>query len=243
MPAKSHRDRYSGVDVRERPAYSTVEAAHHVRIPENTVRAWCFGRTFRLKDGSHSQVPPLVTPADPARRILSFFNLLELHAIRGLRRNHDLQMRGIRVAVETLHALFPSPHPLLDRRMQTDGLRLFTEHRGGLVDLTHRGQMALREVFEAHLKRIEYDEQGVATRFFPFSRPIGHRDVHEDAQPRTVVINPRVAFGRPVLIGTRIPTVEIFERFVAGDSIAMISADYDHPAEAIEEALRWEQAA
>jgi uncharacterized protein (DUF433 family) len=53
----------------------------------------------------------------------------------------------------------------------------------------------------------------------------------------------RIAFGRPVIAGTRIPTAEVAERFNAGDLNMDIAADYECPASQIEEAIRWERAA
>ena len=43
----------------------------------------------------------------------------------------------------------------------------------------------------------------------------------------------RIAFGRPVIAGTRIPTAEVAERFNAGDLNMDIAADYECPASQI----------
>jgi len=49
-----------------------------------------------------------------------------------------------------------------------------------------------------------------------------------------------MAFGRPVIAGSRIPTADVFERFKAGDSLETLVADYDRPTEEIQEAIRYE---
>jgi uncharacterized protein (DUF433 family) len=175
-------------------------------------------------------------------------NLLELHSLRGLRQNHDLQMSRIRRALAWLQSNVPSPHPLLDRAMETDGVDLFLRHYGELITVSRDGQLAMKEVFEAHLRRIDRDAQGLPIRFFPFTRrfpPATPRAIalSEEAQPRLVSIDPQIAFGRPVLAEYRIPTGEVIERFNAGDLIAAIAADYECPPQAIEEAIRWERAA
>jgi len=55
-----------------------------------------------------------------------------------------------------------------------------------------------------------------------------------------VVIDPFLAFGKPVLVGTGVPTAVVFRRFDAGESIADLADDYGmHPAQA-EEAIRYE---
>jgi uncharacterized protein (DUF433 family) len=55
-----------------------------------------------------------------------------------------------------------------------------------------------------------------------------------------VSIDPLVAFGRPVIIGSRITTADIADRFKAGESSADLARDYDRPQEEIEEAIRCE---
>ena len=55
-----------------------------------------------------------------------------------------------------------------------------------------------------------------------------------------VVMDPRVAFGRPVLVGRAVPTAVLADRFKAGDRLSELSKDYDTSTEAIEEAIRCE---
>jgi uncharacterized protein (DUF433 family) len=74
---------------------------------------------------------------------------------------------------------------------------------------------------------------------FPFTR-FGATGVD---QPRTVMIDPRIAFGRPVLSGTGIPTAVLADRYKAGESMGELASDYDCARELIEEAIRCELAA
>ena len=55
-----------------------------------------------------------------------------------------------------------------------------------------------------------------------------------------VVIDPRIAFGQPVIAGTGIRTSIIAERFEAGESIEELVAEYGRTAREIEEAIRSE---
>ena len=61
-----------------------------------------------------------------------------------------------------------------------------------------------------------------------------------ETAPRVVVVDPRIAFGRPVLVGTRIPTEVIYQRFEAGESIEQLADDYGRTPSEIEEAIRCE---
>jgi uncharacterized protein (DUF433 family) len=75
---------------------------------------------------------------------------------------------------------------------------------------------------------------GVAARLYPFTRKEA-RD-----EPRAVVIDPRAGFGRPVLVGTGIPTAIVAERFKAGDQPDELAKDYRRDPSEILEAIRCE---
>lgn len=83
------------------------------------------------------------------------------------------------------------------------------------------------------LDRVEMRE-GVPARLFPFSR------VPADGSPRTIVMDPRIRFGRPTVAGRGIPTDVLFERHQAGDSIAELAEDYGLTTAEVEEAIRYE---
>lgn len=130
-----------------------------------------------------------------------------------------------------------SGRPLIDRQFRTNGIDLFVEHARTLLNVSQQGQEAMRGEFELALARIELDRKGMPVRLFPFSR----NPSSEQQQPRTVVIDPRLAFGRPVLSTVAVPTAIIVDRFRAGDSLADMAQDYGVAAADIEEALRFEQ--
>lgn len=227
------KDIYRGRDPRELPAYGLVEAAHYLRLPEQTIRQWLYGRN--LPSGGRAR--PLIRPASGPTHQLSFVNLLELHVLSGIRRDHQLNMSTIRQAVSELEKQFRSKHPLIEKVMLTDGKNLFVDELGQLINLNKHGQLAMKAVLSAYLKRIERDEAGLAIRLFPFTRRPG-----EDS-PRLIAIDPLVAFGRPVIAGTRIPTVEVAERYKAGDTIDDLLREYDASEVQIHEAIRCEVAA
>lgn len=64
--------------------------------------------------------------------------------------------------------------------------------------------------------------------------------LREQEDPKAVVIDPRISFGRPVLVGTGIPTFILAERYKAGESIDELADDYGCNRFQIEEAIRCE---
>ncbi|MBN1607746.1 MAG: DUF433 domain-containing protein [Polyangiaceae bacterium] len=69
-------------------------------------------------------------------------------------------------------------------------------------------------------------------------RPCSLVRITQQQQPRLIVIDPELGFGRPVLTGTGIPVSIIHERFKAGDSASNLADDSGVGVDAIEEALR-----
>ena len=218
------------------PSYRIAEAAVYLCIPTATLRSWTRGQPYRLQDGRVRRFLPIIQlPAgDPPR--LSFMNLLESHVVNALRRK-GLPFQKVRRALEYLNKHFPSPHPLLDRDFLTDGWSILIDHMRTLVNITSDGQIEMKEIVAAHLQRIARNTQGLPVRFYPFTRR-GHAD-----DPRSVVIDPRLSFGRPVMVGTGVPVEEIVGRHKAGESIRALAEDYDRRPEDIEEALRFLDAA
>jgi uncharacterized protein (DUF433 family) len=230
---------YRGQDPVDVPAYSPAIAAHHLRLPTSTVRYWALGR---------ASYAPVIVIADRAAELLSFRNLIELHVLSAIRREHKVPLQAARRAVGYLRRKFQSQHPLSDDEMSTDGRDLFVEKYGQIINASREGQVAMRELLDAHLKRIDRDNRGDPVRLFPFTRPFTRPQLDEspralDESPRAVVIDPRVQFGRPCISGTGVPTLIIFERFQAGEALTLLAEDYGRDVGDLEEAVRYESAA
>lgn len=215
---------------RECPAYAIGEAAHYLNLPPATIRWWAVGR---------GEYPPVITvPQQDPIVLLSFLNLTELHVLATIRRRHDVSMPKVRRAVEYLkqHTKHVSGrrYPLISADLETDGLDLFLDHYGQLVNISREGQMAMRDLMKAALHRIHRDRDGVPIKLYPFTR-----SSIADA-PSLVVIDPRISAGRPVIVGTGLATNVLAERYKAGESVRELARDYEREEGEIEEAIRCE---
>jgi len=143
-------------------------------------------------------------------------------------------LQKIRKAFTYLKREFSSTRPLIEHVFETDGLDLFITEYGKLINISKEGQIVMKDIIKAYLKRVEYDEQGLIKKLFPFTRK---RDLTE---PKVVVIDPYVSFGRPVLAGTGITTTIIAERYKAGESISELAKDYNRNQNEIEDTIRCE---
>lgn len=217
----------------EVPNYTIEESSRYLHVPETVLRYWTVGE---------SGAAPLTTVYCWRPLLLSFKNLVELYVLESLRHIHDISIRSIRHDVEELRREKPSKYPLADYQLATRGRRIYLEGEGNeLVNLSAGGQHAFKEILNPFLKRVDRDTKGIAERLFPFTQA-KHQESPLTA-PRVVVIDPTVAFGKPVLVKSRISTAFLLSRKLGGATIPRLAADYGRTEEEIAEAIHLEQAA
>jgi uncharacterized protein (DUF433 family) len=217
-------------DLREIPAYGIAEAAAYLRLPKSTLRAWMLGQ---------QQFRAVINIADRVEKRLSFINLVEAFVLSGIRREHSIPLPKVRSAVEYLRRTFKTRRPLAEEQFETDGVDLFVEKFGALIGATQAGQIQMREVIRARLKRVRRDPQGLPEKIVLFPA-LAHRDDETSKPAGDVVIDPRFSFGRPVLDGYGLRTAILAERFYAGESIEALAKDYGVPSAVVQNALRCE---
>ena len=220
-------------ELRDIPAYGLSEASHYLGIPKATLRSWVLGRHYPIETGKQFFRPIIELP-DKEKPLLSFVNLVESHVLEAIRQRHGIKFWRVRGAVEYLERHLDSRHPLAEQRFVTDGADLFVEQFGRLVNISRKGQLAIKELIQTYLRRIERDSAGFPIRLYPFTRE------RKPDEPKTIVIDPYISFGRPVLAGTGIATTILAQRYKAGESIEELAEDYGRPTSDIQEAIRCE---
>ncbi len=221
---------------RDAAAYTLVEAARYVRLPVATLRSWVLGRQYPTAEGK-AEFPPLITPASRKPSWLSFSNLIEAHVLRSLRAEHGVPVKELRRALTFAEQTLGIDRLLLRPELRANAGKVFLDRYGELIDLTASGQLAMRKLFEEHLKRIEWDSSRFPVRLYPFLT------ASAPSVERPIVIDPRISFGRPVVVSKGISTSTIAERLDAGEKVDDIAADYDLAPTEIEEAAVYERAA
>ena len=221
---------------RDAPAYTLAEAARYARLPVATLRSWVLGRQYPTAEGK-AEFPPLIRPASRKPSWLSFSNLIEAHVLRSLRTEHGVSVKELRRALTYAEKTLGIDRLLLRSELRTGAGKVFLDRYGELIDLTASGQLAMRKLFEEHLKRIEWDSSRFPVRLYPFL------SASAPSADRPIVIDPRIAFGRPVVVSRGIATSTIAERVDAGESVADIATDYDLAQSEIEQAVVYERAA
>lgn len=105
-----------------------------------------------------------------------------------------------------LQSQFDQPHPLVSHRFLTDGINLFIEGCGHLLNVSQNGQLALQAALDLHLDRIEWSDRGLALRLYPFTRTL------EEQSPKILAFEPRIAFGRLALPEIGVATEVVVDR-------------------------------
>lgn len=228
--------RRAAIDLRNQPAYPVAEAARYLKLPPATLRSWALGRGYPTRKG-HGEFRPLLRPAQAVPPALSFWNLIEAHVLRALRTDHGVSIQAVRKAVGFAERELGVERLLLSPELCSEGGALFLDRYGKLINLSASGQLAMRQVLEAHLKRLSWDSAEWPFRLHPFVSG------HTLADDKSIVIDPLIAFGRPVVASQGISTATIVARIDAGESVEALAEDYGLSTSDIEQAALYERAA
>lgn len=206
-------------------------------MPAATIRSWLFSRPYETAAGQQYSVGVIEPPGDSLDR-LSFLNLIEAHVLRSLRTRHGVSMGDVRKALEYAQSEFGIDRLLIHDQLKAAPGHMFLERYSGLIDLPKGGQLALKDVFEAHLERVVHDAKDhLPVRFYPWFPIEGQQS------KRVIVVDPRVAFGSPITETHSIRTAVIADRYEAGEAVDDLANDYELDHGTIEDAIRFERAA
>ncbi len=217
-------------DLRNQPAYGPAEAARYLRLPSAALRTWLVGRVYPKGD-AQATFQPLIRPARQQPLQLSFYNLIEAHVLRALRTEHGVALAELRAAMAYAQKKLKVQRLLLSPELRTHAGQVFLDRYVELINLSASGQLAMRKLFEDHLQRVEWDEWKFPVRLYPYVQAT------QRSAERPIAIDPRVAFGRPVVRSRGISTAAIADRIDAGEKVDALADDYDLSRDQIEQAV------
>jgi uncharacterized protein (DUF433 family) len=206
-----------------RPLFTLRESAAYLDVPASTLHLWAH------PPGAE----PLVTVFPRAGRsaTVPFVGFAEGFVLSALRKA-GVPMQRIRPAVAKLSQEFGLDHALASRRVYTDGAEVIfdyakqTEDRA-LLTVVRTGQQHFEEVIRGYLKRITYGDDGWAEQL--------RLPAYATAE---VLVDPRQAFGQPLVVHGGARVEDLVDRFQAGDGFADIAADFGVPAPEVEDVIR-----
>ena len=208
-----------------RAIFTLREAAGYLDVPRSTIHAWA-----RLATGE-----PLITvfPRRGAQATVPFIGFAEAYVLAAFCRA-GVPLERVRPAVDGLAQNIGLEHALASKRLYTDGAEILYDcaaerNEDDLLELVvvGSGQRQFSEVVRDYLKRITYGSDGWASRVRLSSY-----------QRAEVVVDPRVAFGLPLVVHGGARVEDLVDRFVAGDTLSDIAFDFNVPAEEVEDVIR-----
>ncbi|MEG4997110.1 DUF433 domain-containing protein [Microcoleus sp. B4-D4] len=228
-------------ELRDIPIYSIPQAAQYLRLRRDMLRHWVVGWYSQTKTDKHFFEPLIELPQhhnlellpQSKTRLLSFTNLVEAHVLIAIVKATGFSRKQLSTTLKCVNRNFSTPHLYARIEFQVEGIALLFERCGQKLAASGRKQEA-RQILDIYFDRIVRDEAGLPIKLFPFTKLPG------SDEPKTVMIDPTISFGRPVLAGTGIPTAMLAERYKAGDSIDELAEDYNCDRLQIEEGIRCE---
>lgn len=216
------------VDPRELALYTPGDAACYLGINPQTLGTWIWGRTYPTTTGERL-FAPLIEPADPTNKLLSFFNLAELHVLAATRYTHKVSFKAVRAAMDTIQARYPTAHPLISREFKTNGKDLFLQSMSENENLSQPMQLNFKVIMDKFLEHVIPDTHDLIKKIFPL--------IAGQPDDRIISITYGISSSQPVIDGVGVPVWLIHERFNAGEDVAALAEDFDIPIPKIQRAI------
>jgi uncharacterized protein (DUF433 family) len=208
------------------PLFTIDEGARHLGMAAST-----------LRDGTRRMAGPAplvhrVRPSTPRAASLPFIGAVEAHMLRGFR-ELGLTPGELRSAVARLRQDTGDEYALATRKVATDGVSLLVNMAESLADApqwvrARDGQGAIAEIIGQYLKFVTWKS--------PDRYPL--RLTLKAYQGADVIIDPRFAFGQPVLEREKIRVEDILDAFWAGESYKTIAGEFGVSPHAVEAVIR-----
>jgi uncharacterized protein (DUF433 family) len=214
--------------------YSVREAARLTGARERQIRRWLFGYSFKTKASDRAWSAPLWKTEFSEEAdfyAIGFHDLLEVRFVDAFT-TRGVSLQVIRRASAKAKNLFRVDYPFTSLLFRTDGRSIFYEALGEedpkLFDLL-KSQRVFDEVIRPSLyEGIEFKDS-VASRWFPLGRD------------HSVVLDPLVSFGKPVVEGFGVPTEMIAATVNAEGDTKRAAQVFELPLHLVKRAVEFER--
>ena len=218
----------SDVDPRELALYTPDDAACYLGINPRTLGTWLWGRNYPTTTGEKF-FAPVIEPADQTNKLLSFFNLAELHVLAATRYEHKVSFKAVRAAMDTVQARYPSAHPLISRDFLTNGKDLFVQSVKENENLSEPMQLNFKVIMDTFLEHVVADPNELIKKIFPL--------IAGQPDDRIISITYGISSSQPVIDGIGVPVWLLHERFNAGETVTALADDFDVPLHKVQRAI------
>jgi uncharacterized protein (DUF433 family) len=217
-------------------AYTVAQVARLARTSPQNVSRWLRGYSAT----GHQMAPVFgkgVEADNGSPLTVSFVQLVEIIVVARFRQpelsgGRPIPLDRLRRAHEFARTRLGVEYPFATLELKAEGGHLLHEFdvenpEHGPLALDMYGQWMLPLSVHSALEQFDYGEDRLVERWFP----LGHST--------PIVVDPHLAGGKPVILGTRVPVDVILSRFKAGEDIKSIADDFEVEADTVEHALRY----
>lgn len=206
------------------PLLTPLETAQHLQIPESTLRHWLH---------QNAAGRPLVHSIRPERRgwpSVPFVAIVEAYVLRALR-EMGLSADKVRAAAADVRDQFGTEYGLATRRIATDGVDVFVHYLDS-DEIARAGdrQLPIRRVIDDYLRYVMWDGDD------EFPKRITLRKY--DPRIARVIIDPRFAWGAPIVEPARVPVDAVLGMWRAGERPDVVADEYGLTVEQVEALVR-----
>ncbi|PAU76748.1 MerR family transcriptional regulator [Halomonas salipaludis] len=209
--------------------YSPKQAERLIGVDADKIRRWLLRDT--------SPAGPLWHPepeALGAEDTLSFKDLLEVRAVEQFRK-HGVSMQTIRTALANLSELMQRDYPLIHPQLVTDGraviLKALKDNGDTSMTDLAKFQDVITDVIAPSIKdRITFDASNNPIQWNP------------DPDDDSIVVNPKLAFGKPVILPSHMSTHAIYSAFQAeGGDAEAVARNFEISLDEVNRAVNFEK--
>lgn len=215
-------------DFTEVGLYTVPMAARLISADKRKLRSWIDGYP-------HSGAEPIIhrqLPRIGGRTALGFLDLIEVRFVR-----HFLQwfspqtIRRVAVKLRERHNV---EHPFAtNNRFRTDGKAIFME------STDDENERRLLNLMNDNFEMEQVIEQSLFHTIF-YVNDLAHRWLPNRETPR-VIIDPKIAFGRPVIQDAWVPTEILYSAFKIEGGTAEAAEEFGVDEDAVMQAIKFEQ--
>lgn len=199
------------------PFYTLAEAAKHLDMAPSTLRFWVVKR----------QLVRSLPAETSGAATLPFMALAEAQFIRRLRKV-GLSLQAVAEGIMTLRDEL-GPDYLLEGQLAHNGRDVLVRlaDRDSEWERARDQQKGIPGVIELGLDTITFDEAGIPQQI--------RLDFYDGAE---VIIDPRFAFGQPVLDNRGVRVEDLAQMFFAGESVDVVADEYRVTRQDVEAVVR-----
>ena len=222
------------------PNYTLAMASRLTKLSKDRVRRWLQGYKYKYEVAGGDEVREgrqdalVFGQSTRERTYASFLDLVDMLFVKKFL-EHNIPLQTIRKALDEARNILRTQH-FATKKFFTDGsniyLLVYDESSGcdNIIALMTGGQYAISKIIVELSHKIEFDDViEYATRWYPLGKN------------GRIVIDPRISFGRPTIIGRGIATESIYNWYLGeNEKIDSVSNWLNVPPSEVQAAVNFE---